>query len=153
MSNIQAQKVSSLTSLILEIFRIDRALITFGDRLNEDLGVTSGKWKVMGAIKILQSRVTVPLIADEMGLTRQSVQKIVNDLVKEDLLEKEENPINKRSKYIALTKKGLKILYQIDKRQIKWASSIVTTLRKKDIVQACHLLQKFCHSIEKSEIT
>jgi hypothetical protein len=39
------------TELVLEIFRLNGELIAMGDALVGDIGLTSARWQVMGAIK------------------------------------------------------------------------------------------------------
>jgi hypothetical protein len=64
----------TLSDLIIEIFRINGRLLAAGDRLVADLGLTSARWQVIGAIAIAGQPQTVPAIARTMGLTRQAVQ-------------------------------------------------------------------------------
>ena len=81
-----------LTALILEVFKLNGALIAAGHRLLADLRLTSARCQVLGAVRLAPTPHTVPDIARTMGLTRQSVQRIVNDLVESALLERSENP-------------------------------------------------------------
>jgi len=39
-----------MTNLILEIFRVNGLLLAAGDRLTRDLGLTSARWQVLGAL-------------------------------------------------------------------------------------------------------
>jgi hypothetical protein len=41
--------VPRFTELVLEIFRLNGVLLTQGDRLVDDIGLTSARWQVMGA--------------------------------------------------------------------------------------------------------
>ena len=40
----------ALTSLVVDLFRLDSLLLTAGDRLVAPLGLTSARWQVLGAI-------------------------------------------------------------------------------------------------------
>ncbi|MDH3233798.1 MAG: MarR family transcriptional regulator, partial [Alphaproteobacteria bacterium] len=42
--------VEAVTALILETFRLNGRLLAAGDRLVGDLGLTSARWQVLGAI-------------------------------------------------------------------------------------------------------
>ena len=70
-------QAASLTALILEVFKLNGALIAAGDRLVADLRLTSARWQVLGAVAMAPAPQTVADIARTMGLTRQSVQRIV----------------------------------------------------------------------------
>jgi hypothetical protein len=41
--------VPRFTELVLEIFRLNGVLLTQGDRLVDDIGLTSARWQVRGA--------------------------------------------------------------------------------------------------------
>jgi MarR family len=73
----------ALTGLILETFRFNGRLLVAGDRLVADLGLTSARWQVMGAIALSPQPEPVARLARSMGLNRQGVQRIVNELAAE----------------------------------------------------------------------
>ncbi|MGC0239418.1 MarR family winged helix-turn-helix transcriptional regulator [Arthrobacter sp. SD76] len=81
-------------------------LLAAGDTTLKELGLTSARWQVLGAIANSDDRVTVADIARTMGLTRQGVQRTVNDLVASELVSLEENPRHRRAKIVALTPSG-----------------------------------------------
>jgi hypothetical protein len=58
---------------------------------------------VMGSIVLSESDVTVPQIARNLGLSRQAVQRVANDLNTADLIIFDDNPHHKRAKLIRLT--------------------------------------------------
>ena len=80
----RSRAVEGLTGLILEIFRANGLLLAAGDRLSKDLGLTSARWQVMGAIG--DGPLTASQVARRMGLTRQSVQRVVDLLAGEGLI-------------------------------------------------------------------
>ncbi|MDE0095181.1 MAG: helix-turn-helix domain-containing protein, partial [Gammaproteobacteria bacterium] len=59
--------------------------------------MTSARWQVMGAVDQSKHSLTVAQIARRMGLARQGVQRIVNDLVELGFVVLEENIDHKRS--------------------------------------------------------
>ena len=77
---------STLTDLILRTFRVHGALIAAEDRLARPLGLTAARWQVLGSVAGLPQPAPVAHVAREMGLTRQSVQRLVDHLVAEGLL-------------------------------------------------------------------
>ena len=96
----------ALTGLILDIFRLNSRLLMMGDRLVAGLGLTSARWQVLGAIMSAERAEPVAWIARDLGGHRQNVQRIVNDLHKEGLVEFEPNPHHKRAQLVVLTEKG-----------------------------------------------
>jgi DNA-binding MarR family transcriptional regulator len=99
-------KSGTLTDLVLEIFRLNGLLIAAGDELVAGTGLTSARWQVVGAIALQQGRAPVAHIANAMGLTRQSVQRIADELEKTGIVEFRDNPNHKRARLVTLTAKG-----------------------------------------------
>ena len=65
---------------------VERRLIAAGDDLVSDLGLTSARWQVLGAIALAPAAETVARLARAMGLHRQGVQRIVNELAAEGIV-------------------------------------------------------------------
>ena len=61
-------EADALTSLILEVFRLNGCLISAGDDLVSDLGLTSARWQVLGAMALTPAAETVARLARSMGL-------------------------------------------------------------------------------------
>ena len=62
------------TDLILETFRLNGKLLAAGDKLTSGLPLSSARRQVLG--EIIDGPFTVAQIARNMGLKRQSVQRI-----------------------------------------------------------------------------
>ena len=132
---------TALTDLILETFRLNGALLDAGDRLTKPHGLTSARWQVMGAINLEERSLTVAQIARRMGLARQGVQRIINDLERLGMVVLEYNLDHKRAKLVSLTDVGTKALAQIDKAQIAWVNQLSRDLSERQIKQALKLMQ------------
>jgi DNA-binding MarR family transcriptional regulator len=114
----------ALSDLIVEIFRVNGRLLGAGDRLVADLGLTSARWQVIGAIAIAGQPQTVPSIARTMGLTRQAVQRLINELTADGLVEGRVNPNHRRARLFALTDAGAAAFEQVTARQRPWAEAL-----------------------------
>ncbi|WP_349360944.1 MarR family transcriptional regulator [Stappia sp.] len=131
----------ALTDLILETFRLNGALLAVGDALVADLGLTSARWQVLGAVALEGRALTVAQIARRMGLTRQAVQRVVNDMVGAGLLALEDNPDHKRARLVALTRAGQAAYAEADRRQIAWAKRLCEGLEKRDLDTALTVMR------------
>jgi DNA-binding MarR family transcriptional regulator len=96
----------ALTDLILTVFRVNNLTLTWGDRLVAPLGLTSARWQTLGAIALADRSQPVAWLARDLGANRQNVQRIVNDLAKEGLVEFQPNPHHRRAHLVVLTDKG-----------------------------------------------
>lgn len=130
-----------LTELVLEIFRLNGRLLAAGDRLVADVGLTSARWQVLGAIHAAQEPQNVSWLARSMGLTRQAVQRIVNDLVSEGLVALKENPAHRRAYLVVMTRKGSAAYSGADRRQIPWSNALAKGLDRAELIRAIAILK------------
>jgi DNA-binding MarR family transcriptional regulator len=133
--------MTSLTNIILEVFRLNGELLSAGDALVADLGLTSARWQVIGAIGVSSNPLPVAHIARNMGLSRQAVQRIVNDLVAQKLLRFAPNPHHQRAKLVVLTKEGMAMSASAMERQQPWASALGSGLTASDMQIAYRVLK------------
>jgi len=136
--NYRTPQGTVLTGLILETFRLNGLLLAAGDRLTSDLGLSSARWQVMGAVD--EASLPVAQIARNMGLTRQAVQRVANVLADEGLVEFAENPDHRRAKLVRLTAGGRAALEDISRRQIEWSNRLAEGLDAEAIEEALAVL-------------
>jgi DNA-binding MarR family transcriptional regulator len=126
----------ALTELILEVFRLNGRLLVAGDRLVSRLGLTSARWQVLGAIALAERAEPVAWLARNMGLNRQGVQRIVNELAAEGYVALEPNPHHRRASLVVLTEQGRKAYVAADRLQTPWVNALARGLRVEDIAAA-----------------
>lgn len=130
---------AAMTELVLEIFRMNGLLLAVGDRLTRELGLTSARWQVLGAL--VDGPLTVAQIARNMGLKRQSVQRLVDVLSEQGIIIFEDNPNHRRAKLVLLTQVGWRKHEQISEIQTRWVNSISGGLDLKELNAAVALLR------------
>ena len=123
----------ALTDLVLDLFRLDSLLLTAGDRLVAPLNLTSARWQVLGAIVAGERPQPVAWLARDLGGNRQNVQRIINDLQKEDLVAFEVNPHHRRAQLVVLTEKGQRTFEAAMELQAPWINDLSEGLSVKDI--------------------
>lgn len=126
----------AMTALILQIFRVNGSLLAAGEDLVSDLGLTSARWQVLGAIAMSPVPLPVAHIARNMGLTRQAVQRLVNEMEGDGFVTFGTNPHHQRAKLVLLTPRGKAAYASAMKRQRPWADKIAKGLTRKDIDSA-----------------
>ncbi len=114
----------SVTELVLTVFRLNGALLQWGDALVAPLGLTSARWQMLGAVALGGKSLTAPQIAQAMGVTRQGAQKQLNLLVEQGLLALHPNPAHSRSPLYALTPQGVQVYGQADALWLQQASAM-----------------------------
>lgn len=139
-------KAERLTQLMLEIFRVNGALISEGDKIAQVAGQTSSRWQVLGALHLKPQ--TVSQVARKMGLTRQSVQRTANLLVKEGLCSFSKNPMHRRAELLGLSTKGERALSTISKNQVRWSNALSESFSKRNIEIALETLRHLTQALE-----
>lgn len=131
---------SAVSLLILDVFRLNGRLLAEGDRLVADLGLTSARWQVLGAIALAPTPQPVAWIARSMGLYRQGVQRIVNELAEEGFVAFADNPHHRRAKLVTLTAKGRSACSAADRLQKPWVNALGKGLSAGDLATARRVL-------------
>ena len=142
---LRTPSAEAFTQLILETFRFNGRLLTAGDRLTKELGLSSALWQVLGAID--QAPLTVAQIARNMGLTRQSVRRTVHVLREKGFIEFQENPNHQRAKFVVLTKPGSNVLDRATKIQIDWSNRIAQDLSAPELNAAMQIIRTLCERL------
>ena len=137
------------SDLVLEIFRASARLLTAGDRLVAELGLTSARWQLLGTIVYAERAQPVSWIARDMGANRQNVQRIVNDLVKEGLLEFQPNPHHRRAQLVVLTEAGRKAFNLAMQLQTPWINELAEGLDMESIQTAHQVLKHLRNRLEE----
>jgi DNA-binding MarR family transcriptional regulator len=97
--------------LIADVYELAGTSRRTSDLLAAGLGQTAARWHVMSVIS--DAALTVPEIAHRLGLARQSVQRVVDDLVTTGMVEPLPNPMHVRSPRVALSEAGVRTLDQL----------------------------------------
>lgn len=93
-------------TLVFEVFRLNGRLIAAGDALVGDIGLTSARWQIMGAIAHSPVPLSVAQVARNMSLTRQAVQRVVNEMIAAALVITVPNPHHRRARLLQFTDTG-----------------------------------------------
>ena len=133
-----------LTDLIIRIFRANGTLVTWGDRFAAPFGLTSARWQMLGALALSSEALTAPQIAANMGVTRQGAQKQLNLLLKEGMVERQPNPLNKRSPTYRLSTAGNSLYRRIESGWNQHADKISRNLSADELTVTAQALETIC---------
>lgn len=140
----------ALTDLVLAVFRLNGRLLAAGDRLVSDLGLTSARWQVLGAIALAPSPQPVAWLARSLGLNRQGVQRIINEMRDEDLVDLRANPHHRRAHLVVLTKRGEAAFAAASRLQTPWANALAKDLDPARLAAATRLVRLLSDRLEQS---
>lgn len=102
----KAPASNALTALIRAVLRMKATAQKSGTRLMRGTGITNARWLRLSELFALEQRVTVSELARHMGLSRQSVQRLADDMASDGLLEFVENPGDARAMHLLLMEAG-----------------------------------------------
>jgi DNA-binding MarR family transcriptional regulator len=108
------------------VFHLNGQLLAVAEGLAGPAGLTAARWQVLGTI--LTAPASVADIARELGLTRQSVQRVADILVEQGLAEYEPNPAHRRAKLLSPTDQGQQAVRRISPAHAAFAERLAAEL-------------------------
>ena len=85
-----------LSAASITTFKLNGQFLVLAEELARPAGLTAAWWQVLGAV--LGEPLPVAGIAREMGVARQSVQRVADILVERGLAEYRDNPAHRRAR-------------------------------------------------------
>lgn len=139
---------AALTELILETFRLNGRLLAAGDALVRDLGLTSARWQVLGAVALSPVPLPVAQVARNMGLSRQGVQRLADEMEAQGIVRFEPNPHHRRARLLVPTERGRGLYEAASALQRPWAAALAAGLPEPEIEAATALLRALRSRLE-----
>ncbi|MEU6896142.1 MarR family transcriptional regulator [Streptomyces sp. NPDC046557] len=103
-----------LALLVADIYEAAGALRRAGEALAGAEGQTQARWQLMSVVS--EEPLSVARAARRLGVARQGVQRIANELVRDGLAQFRDNPDHRTSSLLALTGAGQRVLNAITAR-------------------------------------
>ncbi|MCV7347875.1 MarR family winged helix-turn-helix transcriptional regulator [Mycolicibacterium rhodesiae] len=102
-----------MAMLVADVYELAGLLRRSGEAIAAREGQTQARWQFLSVIS--DDGLTVPQAARRLGVTRQAVQRVANELVDDLLVELASNPDHRTSPLCRLTGDGRRILARINK--------------------------------------
>jgi len=138
-----------LGGLIQEVFRLNGRLLAAGDELVAPVGLSSARWQVLWAIDLAPAPQPVAHLARAMGLNRQGVQRIVNELEADGLVAFRDNPNHRRAKLVEMTSAGRKAYRAADQRRRPWLGALGEGLSAAEVQAAGNVIRALRRRLER----
>ena len=140
-----------MSALIHEIARLNGQLVMAGDQLMRGFGLSSARWKVIGAVRNSGRPQTVAWIARHIGLKRQGVQRIANELEAEGFIRMIDNPDHKRARLLELSPAGAAAFNAVMAEYEIWAQDIMKTIPEGDLDRLLELARDLRCKLEQGK--
>ncbi|WP_210580612.1 MarR family winged helix-turn-helix transcriptional regulator [Streptomyces sp. GESEQ-4] len=144
---MSGERQDLLSRSALGVFRLNGQFLAVAEELARPAGLTAAWWQVLGAV--LREPLPVSGIAREMGITRQSVQRIADLLVERGLAEYRPNPAHRRAKLLAPTEEGLAAVRRINPGHTVFADRLAEAFGEDELADAVRLLERLSKVLEQ----
>ncbi|MFE9188042.1 MarR family winged helix-turn-helix transcriptional regulator [Micromonospora sp. NPDC007208] len=98
-------RVDAYRLLMADVYELAGESRRSSEELAREEGQTAARWHVLSVLS--DGSRTVASAARRLGLARQSVQRVVDDLARAGMVELHDNPDHRRAPLVTLTEKGL----------------------------------------------
>lgn len=142
------QREDLIQRLVLSIFRLDDLLKEAANHIARPAGQTGARWQVLNALQ--DGPKTVADIARSKNVARQGIQRIVNELLAEGVVEARSNPRHARYPLIASTPAGLAARELILENRRRWIAGISGGLEGELTEETLLQLDRFQAAVEKT---
>jgi DNA-binding MarR family transcriptional regulator len=138
-----------LSALAKTVFRLNGQLVAVGEDLAIPSGMTGAWWQVLGTV--LRTPMSVSDIAREIGVTRQSVQRIADLLVEGRLAEYRSNPAHRRAKLLTPTDAGRTAVRRITPGHAAFAARLAEEMGVAAMEEALGVVRRVSEALERLE--
>jgi len=99
-------------------------------------GTLTGGWR--GILRVLRRNgpMTVPDLARSRPVSRQAAQSVVNNLLKNGLVDRIPNPAHKRSRLVQLTGLSREVIDRMNRRELELATLYAANFSTEDLRRA-----------------
>jgi DNA-binding MarR family transcriptional regulator len=115
-----------LSAIAKTVFHLNGQLLGLGEGFARPVGLTAAWWLVLGAV--FEEPKPVAQVAREIGVTRQSVQRIADVLVDRGLASYQPNPRHRRAKLLGPTQEGIEAVRRISPAHAEFADRLAAEL-------------------------
>ena len=136
----RAPEGDALTALVFPAFALNGEFLEAAAVITAPHELTPARWQVLGAV--LEEPLPVAEIARRVGLTRQSVQRVANDVVAQGWARWRPNPERRRQNLLVLTDKGRRAIAALTAEQHAWADAVGREIGEKDLKTLATLISR-----------
>ncbi|MFE0172569.1 MarR family winged helix-turn-helix transcriptional regulator [Streptomyces sp. NPDC059002] len=154
-AEIRAQQ-DLLSRTALTVFRLNGQFLARSEELAKPAGLTAAWWQVLGAVLREPSPsspsrggpMPVAGIARAMGITRQSVQRVADLLVREGLAAYAPNPAHRRAKLLRPTDEGRAAVARIEPGHAEFAGWLAAALGEEQFAETVRVLERLSEVLD-----
>ncbi|MET0908133.1 MAG: MarR family winged helix-turn-helix transcriptional regulator [Ilumatobacteraceae bacterium] len=140
---------AELALLVADVYELAGTLRRHGEAFAASVGQTQARWQLLSVLS--DGDWTVPQAARRLGVSRQAVQRVADDLDAEGLVRYVPNPHHQRSAMLELTPHGTDALAKITTAANRWQSVIASDLDPSTLQQTRQVLRQILARIADAD--
>lgn len=105
-------------------------------------GLSEGRFSLMFMLEAHKEGLSPHVLADQAGVARATVTGLVDGMVRDGLVERHDNPLDRRSNLVALTRKGRTLIRKVFGAQVRQMSTAFDGLSQTERKQLSKLIAK-----------
>lgn len=137
--------------LIADVLEAAGALRRLGEQTAAAEGLTQARWQLLSAVS--EDPLTAPQAARRLGVSRQNVQRVANDLVSLKLASFETNPDHRGSPLLAPTPSGKEALARVTARATDLNRTLFAAVPAEEISATRASLRRLLTELDRHEGT
>lgn len=134
---------------VADVLEAAGALRRLGEHTAQSEGLTQGRWQVLSVVS--DDALTVPQAARRLGVSRQNVQRVANDLVTLGYASYLPNPDHRSSPLLTLTPRGQEVLARVTARSSAVHRTLFGALPEEEIRQSRAFLRRVLEELDRRE--
>jgi DNA-binding MarR family transcriptional regulator len=142
---------NAFTDLIRAILRTNATVQKSGTRLMRGTGITNARWQMLSELFALEQRVTVSELARHLGVSRQAIQRLADDMVIDGMVEFVKNPGDARAMHLLLTEAGRARYDEAQECEWQWTNAIAADFDAEQIVRTVALLEAIMQKMQSDD--
>lgn len=147
---MQKSDIEVIDQLAIEAYALSAIFRRHGAVLAAKVGQTQARWQVLRAASM--DRLSVPQIARRLGVTRQNVQRIADELVEDRLVQLVLNQDHKASPHLVLTQRGEDTLDALTEAGVDYRNALWPLVRHVDVAGLVAILKSVNHALADVDI-
>jgi len=134
--------------LVADVYHVAGEMRRNGERIAATAGQTQARWQLMSVVS--EGDWTVADAARRLGVSRQGVQRVADELVAEGLASYTLNPRHQRSPHLRLTERGQSALVTITAAARRANQRMVRLLSDEELAKTRAVLRRIITALEGS---
>lgn len=134
---------------IADVYEAAGRLRRSGDAVARPIGQSQARWQILSVIS--DGTWTVPRVAERLGVTRQNVQRLTDDLCADGLAELVSNERHARSPIVHLTPAGRSVLDALTERAAELDMRVGAAIGAREIEHVRTALARLLASLRATE--